>query len=229
MGIVLALLTANAVVGTLGDSSADDKYLTIVQSELERVDGGLRQVADKRALFPVPVNELSAATTELKGSFTVTDNAQTPHTVDVDFSKEEAMYNHESVLDYIFVVTNTGNTNGYIRTWFAFEMGELTGEEFEKAIFLHKDPSNAWTWGTFEYGVMINGKRYAVVCAELKDALAASQTSTPALLQIMLRDTVSSDTVFRIDGNKDGKFEVMAYSRTVSDNGAWGDTQHPWK
>jgi len=138
-------------------------------------------------------------------------------------------------LDYIVVDTNVGNTGGYVRTWFAFEMGDLTEDEFEAAVVLKRNIAD-WTWGEIQYGVVISGQRYAVVCAEYVDAaskdkkaLLAGETTAPSLLQVMLRNTVSNETAERLDGNGDGKYEIKATSRIVSDRGAWGAlTGHPF-
>ena len=44
----IAVLTATAVAGSLGDSKANGSYLSIVQSELERSGTGLTAVSPDR-------------------------------------------------------------------------------------------------------------------------------------------------------------------------------------
>lgn len=225
IGIVLAVLTAVAVSGTLGDQSANDSYLTIVQSELERSGTELRQVADNRELLPVIEDQLTAENILLKKDFSATDKKN--NTVNVSLFVQEQMYNAENVLDHIVVVTNTGNTDGYVRTWFAFEMGDLTEEEYKASVLLNQNNA-AWKWNSVEYGVVIDSERYAVVCAEYTPKLSAGETTAPNLLQILLKSNVSGDIVSRLDGNKDGKYEVRAYSQVVSDDGAWSQVSKPW-
>lgn len=224
--LALAILIAVAVTGTLGDERPNGESLYIVQSELQRSADGLTEVNNDRELLPGVYEELTQTETLLADTFSVTDKKN--HTVDVDFSVNADMYTAENALDHIVVVTNTGTVDGYIRAWFAFEMGDLTKEEFEASVLLNQN-TTAWDWDNFEYGVMIGGDRYAVVCAKHKDALAAKQTTAPSLLQIMLKSSVTNEMAQRLDGNNDGRYEIKVFSRAVSDKDAWGAITHPWK
>ena len=219
------MLTVVAINGSLGDESADGKYLCIVQSELERSGSGLTEVADNRELLPATDAELTKQNVQLTDQFSVTDKKNS--TVHVDLSVNADMYTAENVLDHIVLITNTGNHIGYVRTWFAFEMGDLTEEEFKSSVLLNQN-STEWSWGEFTYGVQIDGKRYAVVCAEYKNALEGGVTTAPNLLQILLKSDVANDTANRLDGNHDGNYEVRAYSQVVSDDGAWSQMSKPW-
>ena len=219
------MLTVVAINGSLGDQSSDGKYLYIVQSELERSGSGLTEIADDRELLPVTDEELTKQVVQLTAQFSVTDKKN--NTVNIDLSVNADMYTAKNVLDHIVVITNTGNHVGYVRTWFAFEMGDLTEDEFKASVLLNQN-STQWTWGEFTYGVQIDDERYAVVCAEYKNALEGGVTTAPNLLQILLKSDVSSDTANRLDGNHDGKYEVRAYSQVVSDDGAWSQVSKPW-
>ncbi len=224
--MLLAMLTVVAINGSLGDESADGKYLCIVQSELERSGSGLTEVADYRKLLPVTDTTLTKEAVQLTDQFTVTDKMN--HTENVNLSVNADMYTAENVLDHIVVITNTGNHVGYVRTWFAFEMGDLTEDEFKASVLLNQN-STQWTWGEFTYGVQISGERYAVVCAEYKNALEGGATTAPNLLQILLKSDVANEISNRLDGDHDGKYEVRAYSQVVSDDGAWSQvTDEPW-
>lgn len=223
--MLLAMLTVVAINGSLGDESADGKYLCIVQSELERSGSDLTAVADNRELLPVTDAELTKQAVQLNEQFSVTDKKN--NTVDVNLSVNANMYTAENVLDHIVVITNTGNHVGYVRTWFAFEMGDLTEDEFKASVLLNQN-STQWTWGEFTYEVRIDGERYAVICAKYNTALEGRATTSPNLLQILLKSDVSSDTANRLDGNHDGKYEVRAYSQVVSDDGAWSQMSKPW-
>ena len=223
--MLLAMLTVVAINGSLGDQSSDGKYLYIVQAELKRSGSGLAEVADDRKLLPVTDATLTKEAVQLTDQFTVTDKMN--HTENVNLSVNADLYTAENVLDHIVVVTNTGNHVGYVRTWFAFEMGDLTEDEFKASVLLNQN-STQWTWGEFTYGVQIDGERYAVVCAVYKNALDGGATTVPNLLQILLKSNVANDTANRLDGNHDGKYEVRAYSQVVSDEGAWSQVSKPW-
>ena len=220
------MLTVVAINGSLGDQSSDGKYLYIVQSELERSGSGLTEVADDRKLLPVTDEELTKQVVQLTDQFSVTDKKN--NTVNIDLSVNADMYTAKNVLDHIVVITNTGNHVGYVRTWFAFEMGDLTEDEFKASVLLNQN-STQWTWGEFTYEVQIDGERYAVICAKYNTALEGRATTSPNLLQILLKSDVANDTANRPDGNHDGKYEVRAYSQVVSDDGAWSQvSDEPW-
>lgn len=224
--MLLAMLTVVAINGSLGDESANGKYLCIVQSELERSGSSLAEVADNRELLPVTDAELTKQAVRLTDQFSVTDKRN--NTVNVNLPVNADMYTAENVLDHIVVITNTGNHVGYVRTWFAFEMGDLTEDEFKASVLLNQN-STQWTWEKFTYGVQIDGERYAVICAKYNTVLKGRATTSPNLLQILLKSDVSSDTANRLDGNHDGKYEVRAYSQVVSDDRAWSQvTSEPW-
>ena len=70
--MLLAMLTVVAINGSLGDESADGKYLCIVQSELERSGSGLTEVADDRKLLPATDAELTKQNVQLTDQFSVT-------------------------------------------------------------------------------------------------------------------------------------------------------------
>ena len=220
------MLTVVVINGTFGDESNDGKFLYIVQSELERSGFGLTEVSDDRKLLPVTDAELTKQDVQLKDQFSVTDKKN--NTVAVNLSLNADMYTAENVLDHIVVITNTGNHIGYVRTWFAFEMGDLTEDEFEEYVLLNRNFIQ-WTWGEFTYGVQIDGERYAVICAEYKNVLEGGATTSPNLLQILLSRDATNDISSRLEGNNDSKYEVRAYSQIVSDKGAWSQvTDEPW-
>lgn len=228
MGItaLLALLTVVAVYGSLGDLRAGTPYLSIVQSELERDGTGLRPVSEVPMLLPITEENPKPESVLLAAELSVTDNGN--RTVKTSLSSREEMYTVKNARDHIVAVTNTGNTGGYIRTWFAFEMGELSEEEFRRAVLLNRN-STDWTWSELEWGVKIGDTKYAVVCAEYNEELNAGETTPPCLLQILLRSSVSRDVVNRLYGNGDGKYEILVHSQTVSDSGAFSRVGCPWK
>ncbi len=244
IGVMAALITAFAVSGSLGDKSADGKYLYIVQTELERDGDGLREIVkqndgigyadESKMLIPVDVDKLTVQNVLLEHIFSVPDTENSTVN-DASFSSWQDMYDDQNVLDNIVVVTNTGNIDGYVRTWFAFEMGGVSEDEFKNSVIFNRNLAD-WTWGETQYGIEIGGEKYAVVCAEYKlpdaekaTALAPGKTTPPSLLQVMLKADVSSDFVRRLDKNNNGKYEILTHSRVVSDTDAWGnELADPW-
>ena len=226
--MALVLLTALAVTGTLGDQKADEQKLRIVQWELERTADGLRPVSQNRELLPIAGEDSTKETVRIKDSFAEADEEN--QAVWVTISAEAELYNAESARDHMVVITNIGNVTGYIRTWLAFEMGDLTEREFAAWVHLNRN-TDAWDWGEMTYGTQIDGNRYAVVCASYRDGLAAGATTAPSLWQVLLDSAVSNEITVRLDGNGDGRYEIKATSLAVSDPGAWGSASlpHPWQ
>ena len=225
IGIVLACVTSIAVSGTLADDDADNKRLSIVHLELERYGNGLTEVIKGKDLLPVTDTLLNKENVTLSQEFAMVDKNGNSSTFEVSFSEE--MYTASNALDHIVMVRNCGNVTGQVRTWFAFEMGDLTAEEFESAVVLNRNTDD-WEWSNFEYGVLINGERYAVVRAELKVGLKAGEVTPPSLMQILLHSEVDSETAERLDGNYDLKYMIFSHSQAVSDKGAWGEIAKPW-
>lgn len=226
IGTVCAVLLVAGAKGTWGDDSANGQSLTIVQSEWQRdSDGVLCKVTDGGELLPVTQAELSKERVCLQGDFPLTDGGD--HTVSATLSAEVDLYCVENALDHIVVVTNTGTLSGYVRTWFAFEMGDLSASEWEAAVLLNRN-TTAWVWDDFTYGITIGGERYAVVSATYGGALAAGETTAPSLLQLLLCRDASSELALRLDGNRDGNYEIKVFSRAVSDEAAWEAVGHPF-
>lgn len=230
IGLVLAMVLCIAVEGSLANTAENNYKLSIVQITLERGENGLHLVGNNRELRPTANTggTPEKAVVTLNEDLTLTDDKS--NTVEVKFSlTDKALFTDENALDHFVVVKNTGNTVGYVRTWFAFEMGDLTEDEFKASVLLNQN-STQWTWGEFTYEVQIDGEHYAVICAKYNTALEGGATTAPNLLQILLKSDVANNTANRLDGNHDGKYEVRAYSQVVSDDGAWSQvTSEPWK
>jgi len=204
-------LTAFAIYGTLGDDTKQADYVAIKNVIQQRNTAG-------ELIDFVTDREILVTTGELTGGSIEWSNGTT-----------DTLYTNPNVVDKFVSLKNTGNVDAYVRTWFAFEMGNLTDEQFKTAIRLNTNTS-AWTWGEFDYGVEIGGQRYAVVWAEYNSTLAVGEMTThPSLLQVVLTENIfTTDGV--LDGNHDGKYEIKTYSRAVSDRNAWGSGEltHPW-
>ncbi len=223
----MAMLTVHTINGSLADNTANDKYLTIVQSELERSNGGLQNIPQKRELLPINTDQMTTEQVKLNEALSLV-NSDGDEVGKVTLDTEHIFYNIENVLDHIVVVTNTGNIDGYIRTWFAFEMGQLLPQEFEKVLKLNQNTDD-WEWESFKYNVTIDGGNYAVVCAKHKGAIVGGATTKPSLLQLYLDGSSGNGIpLHKIDSDADGLYTVRAYSQVVSDDGAWGAIKKPW-
>ena len=84
----------------------------------------------------------------------------------------------QNVVDKFVFVENTGKTPTYVRTWFAFEQGDLTADEFEKLIITNRDTDH-WSWETVAADVVIDGNKYVVAVATYTGNSGARQHHLP--------------------------------------------------
>ncbi len=225
-GIALALLTVATVKGTFADTTPDSTnfqieqciYQRITQSDSLTTTDNITEFVDNKKLLPVAF--------EGRPIYAATPQSWSTNSSDYLYSDKVG-----NVIDEFVMVKNTGDTTAYVRTWFAFEMGDLTAEEFQASVAINRN-TTAWTWSEFDYTATIDRQRYAIVHATYNSALTSgSTTSNPSLLQIMLCNTVTNDISKRLDGNSDDKYDVKVFTRAVSDKRAFGDselTNHPW-
>ena len=152
----------------------------------------------------------------------------------------------KNVQDKIVVVENTGKSDAYIRTWFAFEAGSLPAEALANDFPIHINyNNNQWSninW--MENIVIIDNTEFIVGYTTYlgpksnpTGILAPGKVSYPSLLQVYLDPTATNETVENIDSNKNGKYDILVLSQAVQTKGfdnakialdtSFG-TSHPW-
>ena len=128
-----------------------------------------------------------------------------------------------NALDKFVFVKNTGKSDAYVRTLVAFEAGTKTMEEHEKLIGLSYHDMT-WTIVNQVY-TTIDGENYVVLelvytgrGAEDDDKggiLPVSQTTTASICQIYLASTATNEDVAALDGNNNGKYDILVLSQAV--------------
>lgn len=143
------------------------------------------------------------------------------------------LWNGFAGIDHIVAVKNEGDAKGYVRTWFAVEQGELSEEEFLSVIEFNRNETD-WSWSIAESSVEIDGARYCIFLAEYTvngGALEPGELTSPSMLQILLKPTVTENELLLLDENADQLVTIHVKTQAVSDSAAWsaafGDT-HPW-
>ncbi len=134
----------------------------------------------------------------------------------------------KNVQDKFVFVANTGKSDAYVRTWIAFEQGDLTAEELSKLLHVNVNGTH-WTGledSDWTYDVEIDGNKYAICCGVYqRDAgkgagvLPAGETTRPSLLQVFLDSSATNEDVEAIDGNKDGKYNILTASQAIQTEG----------
>ncbi len=130
-----------------------------------------------------------------------------------------------NVVDKYVSVKNTGKSDAYVRTVIAFEMGDYSVEEFNM-IGLSNNSMNgsefqfdgAWEW-TEEFATEIDGHNYYVMVAVHRDAVKPGETTIPSLLQVYLSKDADNAEVERLDGNKNGTYDILVCSQAVQTAG----------
>lgn len=143
----------------------------------------------------------------------------------------------KGAIDKFVFVENTGTSDAYVRTWFAFEQGSLPASRYGEVIRFNTNDINGetgfghWKWEQVATDVTIAGpdgadNKYVVCVAtylgassvqgtEKEGILAPGTISYPSLLQVYMRPEATNDDVTALDGNKSGKYDILVYSQAV--------------
>lgn len=155
-----------------------------------------------------------------------------------------SVFNTPNAVDKFVTVTNDGLTDAYVRTLIAFEVGTATivSEKFPNELLIaseiradvatkNTNGESPWTYGFMDY-VTIGTNKYLVyeviyTGAKLSSGawvhengvLPAGETTYPSLCQIYMASRATNEDVAAIDGNKNGKFDVLVLSQAVQAEG----------
>ena len=141
------------------------------------------------------------------------------------FEQDQPLYPNTSV-DKVVTVENTGKSDAFVRTWFAFE-----------APMTHITP--AWAPGvvppTDYTEVEIDGQKFMVCCVTYSEALKKGEVVGSLVSVAMSKDATNEDMVALGD---DQEYKILVYSQAVQTEGfktaqdalntAFGST-HPWE
>ncbi len=231
-GASYVLVTALAIGGTVAYLTDTDSAVNVMtlgnvairQIEKQRIEqsdnntgsDNLEDFVDNKPLLPAVYDKMSFAGVN-----------QAWPTGGYNEMFDDSMKN---VIDKIVFVENTGKTKAYVRTIFAFEQGSMTEDEFEATVGYNINDTH-WEWKDVAYGVTIDDNTYAIKVAtylgnagSAKDVhpngvLAAGETTRPSLLQAMLYNTATNADVAALDGNSDGKYNIIVLSQAVQADG----------
>ena len=202
--LLVVVLTAAAAVGItlayLTDTDEDVNVMTlgnvyIKQNEQERDENGnLVDFVDNKPFFPAVYPDdfpFHTPTVELPGTnckmwdSTLLENAH----------------------DKIVTVTNTGKSDAYVRTWFAFENGETD-------VFYNWNHVD-WTWSRVMQDVPVAGSSYDMYVATYNKSLKPGETTAPSLLQFALNRYATNEEVNSFGDTH----EILVFSQAVQTQG----------
>ena len=126
---------------------------------------------------------------------------------------------HGAIDKFVFV-KNTGRSDAFVRTFFAFELGTLPAEDFNDVIMTNAN-KNHWSWESI--GVVdIDGCNYYVMSATYlgpksnpTGILAKDTVSYPSLLQVYMKPGATNEQVAAVDGNGNELYDIMVFSQAV--------------
>lgn len=134
----------------------------------------------------------------------------------------------ENVVDKYVSVTNKGNSDAYVRTILAAEMGEYESlDEFRYNIIGFSENfvngsefkfPGTWEWDDF-FVAQIDGKNYMIMTATHQDVLEPGETTIPSLLQVYMNKACGNEEVEKVDGNDNGTYDIIALSQAVQAQG----------
>ena len=236
--LVVVLLAGIAVSGTMAylqDSDSDVNVMTlgnvyIKQHEYEReVDADGNYVADATNGYKLKDfsqgKPLYPAITDPSGNNGWGWDTTTVDMTQVDSNGSMQVFLEKNAQDKFVTVENTGKSNAYVRTLVAFEIGEagddLLGMSYHKA------------WTSKGIGIIeIDGVKYDVIELVYKGleqedktwiheggVLPAGETTYPSLAQVYLKSAATNEDVEKLDGNKNGTFDILVLSQAVQAEG----------
>lgn len=130
-----------------------------------------------------------------------------------------------NVVDKYVSVKNTGKSDAYVRTLIAFEMGDFTYDEFTKigiSINLENGSefsfAGAWNIAN-DFVEEIDGYKYNVMEFVHSAPVKPGETTVPSLLQVYLSKDATNEDVERLDGNGNGKYDIIVISQAVQSAG----------
>ncbi len=214
-----ALVAALAIGGTLAyltSKDSDVNVMTMGNVKIEQIEqqydenGNLVDFEQDKPLYPY-VGELGWKNTSYE------DGAYRQFTMN-------------NVVDKYVSVKNTGTSDAYVRTLIAFELGNLTIEEFDKYIGASINSYNgseykfngAWKWDGLDYSNIIedeDGNKYVVYTATHLAPLAPGEETVPSLLQVYMDKTATNEIVEKLDSNNDGNYNILVLSQAIQSAG----------
>lgn len=225
LSVILVLgLAALGILAYLSDTDSDVNVMTlgnvdIEQIEQERGETGFQEFSGK---FGKNAKPLYPATIELNEN-----------------SKIDDLWPLENnAVDKMVSVNNIGKSDAYVRTWFAFELGDLDLATWQSMVQMNID-DNAWDWsGGWTEEVILTDKnenvRFAVKSVTYNDILKNGESTIDSLKQVALHKDATNEIIASFGDT----YEILAFTQAVQTEGfsdaktalneAFGD-EHPWQ
>lgn len=149
----------------------------------------------------------------------------------VDSHGSMDVFTSKNAQDKFVTVENTGTTDAYVRTIIAFEIGSLTEAEFDNIVRTSSFMTQQGVWKVNDIGIVeIDGNKYfvseylyngakALGGVHENGVLPAGDTTYPSLCQVYMTASATNADVEAIDGNNNGKYDILVLSQAVQTAG----------
>ena len=138
----------------------------------------------------------------------------------------------KNTVDKMVFVKNTGKNDVYVRTLVALEQGSVAADNFENVIMTNGNYNGAdgnkghWDRELIATNVAIGDSTYVVFCLTYRGphsnpngVLPAGTVSYPSLLQVYMKPAATNADVVAVDGNANGKYDILVLSQAVQTAG----------
>ena len=193
----------------------------------------LQEYTQNKALFPAVFTDGDIKWDDRNGS--QAPNGETSHQqswgqIGAPGSNQLFDDSVKNVIDKFVFVENDGKNDAYVRTWIAYEQGDILADDYLKTVQMNVN-GNWWKTVLYENDVMIkdedgNEHKYTVFCYEFKGSdsshtgiLEPNTITRPSLLQVYMKPTATNEDVKAIDANGNGKFDILVLSQAVQTAG----------
>lgn len=146
--------------------------------------------------------------------------------------KDEAwsvLEDNKNVVDKFVTVENTGKSDAYIRTIFAFEQDD-------NLIHLVKN-EGSWVWEMDVATIELDGRPYSIAVATYTEPVAPGKTTIPSLKQVYMDKTATNEYCAQFGET----YDILVFSQAIQTNGfksadealdagfgVISDTNNPW-
>lgn len=207
-GTAVALTAAVSIGATLAyltDTDEDVNVMTlgnvyIDQIEQERVD----QEAGQNTLVDFEQNKPLLPAVYPGDSIPMADPSEWVVPNDDAWSVLE---DNKNVIDKFVTVENTGKSDAFVRTIFAFE-------EDDSLIHLLKN-EGAWVWEMDVATIELDGVTYSLAVATYTDAVAPGKTTIPSLKQVYMDKTATNEYCAQFGET----YDILVFSQAIQTNG----------
>lgn len=184
----------------------------------------LQEFKQDKPLYPVVC--LNTLGTKNEGNMSWDNNYQKWEQIGAPGYNQLFDVSCKNVVDKFVFVQNTGKSDVYVRTIIAFEQGYLSKDVFDEMIGINVN--SMWKLEEIATDVEIKGNEYAIYCFTYRGPkqntaqggiLTPNEVSRPSLLQVYLASEATNDTVEKIDGNDNGKYDILVLSQATQTNG----------